>query len=755
MTAPAPSAPHPAPPSRSRSAALRLGRFARSHAAGPLLVFLLCCAFCWKLTLSSQYTWLDSPDTIRMDTPRLQFERTAWHGREFPLWDPHLWCGQPFLGEIVGAACPLNWPLFRLRLHGEDRLTLGLLNWYWVYLHFLAALFAYWLCRDLEASRMASLLGGLVFSFAGFSGLLRWPEVLTGLLMAPLVLLFLLRAVRGRRPWSSAALSGMFLGLAWLSGHHEVPIYLSFTVAALWLYDCASRAAGRLRSAALAGVTAVTAILTSGFQTIPGYEYAKLAVRWTGADHPQTWKEAIPYEVHAQYSLAPSSLADLVLPWFGVHTDAFMGIVLLSLAALAVCLRWREQSVRWLVSISVAGFLLALGGWNLFHGVMYAALPLFGKARSPYRFLSIFLLGAAPLAALGVDALRTHGSSPALRFAGRILLAFGAGVWVLGLVSPALHTPGPNDFLYFAALVSLLFGALLVARQRGAVSGRWIGLAAFGLVFMELAGVSNGIYLDRNPGQRQSFLPELTRFHAAANFLRTQPGPVRVDATDATDAFNFGEWEGLDTLYGFGAGVTSNLISMNWPTVPVQNLLGVGYSFSKHDPRPDQQLVFHDSSGFNIYKNLNAFPRAWVVHQAVRASSLETLNARTLDPAFDARRSVLLLDPPPALESCVDSDPARVDWRTSNTVGLSAHPTCRGMLILSDTWYPGWEATVDGRKVPIYQAYSALRGVVLEAGFHRIEFRYRPASALIGGLMSMIGILSACGVAVWERRRVK
>jgi uncharacterized membrane protein YfhO len=78
------------------------------------------------------------------------------------------------------------------------------------------------------------------------------------------------------------------------------------------------------------------------------------------------------------------------------------------------------------------------------------------------------------------------------------------------------------------------------------------------------------------------------------------------------------------------------------------------------------------------------------------------------------------------------------------------------MLILSDTWYPGWEATVDGRKVPIYQAYSALRGVVLEAGFHRIEFRYRPASALIGGLMSMIGILTACGVVVWElRRRVK
>jgi len=753
VTTPAPSAPVAAPPSRSRFAAVWLARFARSSAAGPLLVLLICCGFCWKLTLSGQYTWIDSPDTVRMDTPRLQFERIAWHGREFPLWDPHLWCGQPFLGEIVGAACPLNWPLFRLRLHGEDRLTLGMLNWYWVYLHFLAALFAYWLCRGLEASRMASLLGGLVFSFAGFSACLRWPEVFTGFLMAPLVLLFLLRAVRGRRPWSSAALSGMFLGLAWLSGHHEVPIYLSFLVAALWLYDCGSRRAGRLRSAALAGVSALAAILTSGFQTIPGYEYASRAVRWTGADHPQTWQETIPYQVHAQYSLAPSSLADLVLPWFGAHTDAFVGFIVLSLALIAVCVRWREPSVRWLASISLAGFLLALGGWNLFHGVLYAVLPLFGKARSPYRFLSIFLLGAAPLAALGLDALRTHGRSPVLRAAGRILLAFGAGVWVLGLLSPSLHTPGPNDFLYFAALVALLFGALLLGRQQGAVSGRSIALAAFGLVFMELAGVSNGIYLDRVPGQRQSFLPELNRFHAAADFLRTQPGPVRVDATEATDAFNFGDWEGLDTLSGFGAGVTSNLFSISWPTVPVQNLLGVGYSFSKHDPRPDQQLVFRDPSGFNIYKNLNAFPRAWIVHRAERASSLDTLNARTLDAAFDAHRSVLLLDPPPDLQSCAETEPVRVNWRTANTVGLSARPSCRGMLIVSDTWYPGWSAAVDGRNVPVYQAYSALRGVVLEAGPHHIEFRYRPASALIGGLMSMIGILCACGLAVWERRR--
>jgi hypothetical protein len=74
-----------------------------------------------------------------MDVPRLQFQRRAWRQyHEFPLWDPYLWCGQPFLGEIVGAAFPLNWPLFWLP--GPDRISLTALNWYFLTLHFLAVL---------------------------------------------------------------------------------------------------------------------------------------------------------------------------------------------------------------------------------------------------------------------------------------------------------------------------------------------------------------------------------------------------------------------------------------------------------------------------------------------------------------------------------------------------------------------------------------------------------------------------------------
>jgi uncharacterized membrane protein YfhO len=91
--------------------------------------------------------------------------------------------------------------------------------------------------------------------------------------------------------------------------------------------------------------------------------------------------------------------------------------------------------------------------------------------------------------------------------------------------------------------------------------------------------------------------------------------------------------------------------------------------------------------------------------------------------------------------------------RTLNSVVVEAHAACRGLLVLADTWYPGWTATIDNRGVPIYQAYLALRGVVVERGTHRVEFRFRPLSVSIGTVMSALGVIGACAIVLWDRRR--
>jgi hypothetical protein len=305
--------------------------------------------------------------------------------------------------------------------------------------------------------------------------------------------------------------------------------------------------------------------------------------------------------------------------------------------------------------------------------------------------------------------------------------------------------------LAMLGLIALLFTAVLFARQNGSLSNRFVILSVMALAFVELGNVSSAFFRDRTPVQPESFLPNLSQFRDIADFLRHQPGLARVNASEGTGAFNFGDWEGIDTLTGFGAGVTKNLFSLDWPSVRTQNLLAVTYTLSKQPPRSDQQLVFQGTSGVNVLRNVDALPRVRLVHHIEAASSVKELANRVNDASFDARNNALMLGPGPALQSCAGEEQAHISRRTANSAAIDATLTCRGMLILADTWYPGWIATVDGRPAPVYQPYLALRGVVLERGDHHVEFHYQPASALIGAMMSVIGILGACALALWDR----
>ncbi len=67
------------------------------------------------------------------------------------------------------------------------------------------------------------------------------------------------------------------------------------------------------------------------------------------------------------------------------------------------------------------------------------------------------------------------------------------------------------------------------------------------------------------------------------------------------------------------------------------------------------------------------------------------------------------------------------------------------VVILTDTFFPGWSATVDGKRAKIERAYGVVRGVVVESGsFHTIEMRYRPVSVYLGAALSLL----ACGIVI-------
>jgi hypothetical protein len=464
----------------------------RWRTTGALFVLLaLTAGFYWKLTISHEWTFLESPDQANMVRPWLDFEAREFHAGRFPLWDPYEWAGHTLIGQVQpGITNPLNWILFAMPLR-DGHIPVTTLHWYWVLIHWLGAVFCYVLCRDLEASYTASVLGGCIFALAGFVGHTNWPQILMCSIWIPLVLLFFARVARGRRAPVSAALCGAALGMAFLSGYHVVPTFTAVLLGAMWLVYVALdwRRPARWGHAA---IFAAVWLLVSAVQVLPAIEYAKQSLRWAGAPEPLRWGQPVPYDVHAQYSLGWPSVGGIVLPGISLHANPHVGFVAVLLALTTLWYRRRDACVRWFAFVAAGGLLLALGKDFPLYWLIYRFVPMVEKAREPAMAIVICQTGIAVLAALGADVLRR-------------------------------------------------------AWRR-----EWVAILALGLFLVE--AVYDAPYLARfdRPG---SYTGLIRGESDIAEFLKSQPGWFRVDFDDNDVPYNFGDLYGIEQFGGVGASL--------------------------------------------------------------------------------------------------------------------------------------------------------------------------------------------------------
>ena len=125
---------------------------------------------------------------------------------------------------------------------------------------------------------------------------------------------------------------------------------------------------------------------------------------------------------------------------------------------------------------------------------------------------------------------------------------------------------------------------------------------------------------------------------------------------------------------------------------------------------------------------------------------------RVQDPAFDFRTTVSLPYAAPPLDTCA-GDQVRVVRHAANRVTIQAQMACRGIVILGDSFYPGWRAKVDGQAAEIHPAFGVIRGVVVEAGAHEIDMRYLPTSFVGGGALTLLGLVAVLGVRLNMSRK--
>lgn len=198
-------------------------------------------------------------------------------------------------------------------------------------------------------------------------------------------------------------------------------------------------------------------------------------------------------------------------------------------------------------------------------------------------------------------------------------------------------------------------------------------------------------------------------------------------------------------------------------TSPLLNLLNARYIIIPNEAvgsRPREDIltllalypeVFRNES-VRVLENPNAMPRAWLVHEAIALPD-EQIASYIARPEFDPATTVVLGSESPPLSMAVPSDPSlesvTIVSYEEDTIVLNVTAAADGAVVLSETYDEGWHATVDGRKVPVEEAYGVIRAIPVAAGSHEVVLTYDPWSLRLGFYLSLAAAALSLGVVAW------
>jgi hypothetical protein len=195
------------------------------------------------------------------------------------------------------------------------------------------------------------------------------------------------------------------------------------------------------------------------------------------------------------------------------------------------------------------------------------------------------------------------------------------------------------------------------------------------------------------------------------------------------------------------------------PRAAAYDLLNARYLVSLHEMEfPDNadvpQLV-GQQDGVWVYERLTALPAAWLVHQVEvhdEGAILDRINAPDFDPT-----SVVLLESSSTCDLGEAAGAAEVQLyrRGNNRVEVTVDTDTAGVLVLSQVFYPGWRAELNGEPVQLLQADYVLQGLCVPAGQHNVTLSFAPGSLRVGAGITLLSLLLVAwaGFALWRARR--
>jgi hypothetical protein len=700
---------------------------------------------------------------------RAYASRSLHHG-SVPLWNPYSACGMPFLANDQSSVLsPANFLLSAL-LPPEQAQTLFAL------LTLLAAcLFTYGLSRALGSAPVGGVLAGLTFGFGGFIFIwLGYPLAATAAWFP--ALLWATHTLMGRPTLPKAALVALIIGAQFLAGHLSTSVHmLGFWVIFVGYEAVARRHGARRRALALAGLALLLGSGLAAPQLLPTGEYFGLSTirgkgrsRWAADSTGQSLRKGLLGDAWFLRNLAATEVGLLFAPelrgnpafndyrptaGYGNYAERASYIGALALIALvAGALRLPVPGYRRFFTIAAWAFLAILLHLPVLNLTIY--LPVLRFA-APQRLRFAFTLCASVVLALTVTGWLSASGRDKRRLRGA-LLAGGALVAALGAAGALLA------WFHLASGLSRLGVGSAFVRSAKVFVPPTATVAAVGMLLRGRRSLVAGLVLVTvadlftfaarwQPTARpEHVLPPVAMARRLGHARITGPPAVlRPDLavaygiydTRAYDPMAVGRYVTLvEALHGATPGSRPWLVLGPQERLPaLERLTSAAYTWRRGD---DGVPALERISG--------SLPRAYIAARVRPSTSRQALIALAagLDPS-----ETTLTEGPSRPPQHVSRGPATIIADRPNHVMVRG--TGPGLLVLTDVYYPGWRATVNGRAAGILPANYAFRGVEVSEGQSDVGFTYEPASYRIGlflGLTSLAITLAIAGAALPLRR---
>jgi hypothetical protein len=665
-----------------------------------------------------------------------------------PLWDDTVAGGRPLAGD-PGAIWLYPFDLVFLLL--PPALAFAWFDLLHIWIGGLGA--TLFMRKGLGLSLPAALLGGCAFMLSpkfiahlagGHLGLVA------SLAWLPWVLLGVARAATGDFRGSLLAAAALALQMP---GHIQVTFYSAWLalVFAAWQL-LAEIGLPRLRWRMLAAIAAI----------LPAFIALSAALLFP-------LLELLPYSSRQGFSLQDASWYSLPVWLLGTVLSPagfqfpewvlYPGAVPILLAVLGLSAPRRRQAAFW-AGVVLFALVYALGPATPLFPLLQR-LPGFAQLRVPPRAWLIGCFAASVLAAHGADFVSRPG------FCGLVvhqrwlrllaLVVYGAEA-TAALAIPWLSQTS-SHYLWGTLATSLAALGLLYVACRRRLPARWLATGLLGLTLLELAPLARS-FMSPMP------VDPLVSPSPIVQFLAGQPGAWRVYSTSAQLpyaaaaaagiesaegllAFQIGHYVELANLAAgcqvetYGTGVPPCLTSEGGeaarlparPDPALLGLLNVRYVLSDGDlPASDFNPVFF-AAGQTLYENRRGLPRAFVVFQARQLPDQSAVLAAL--PSIDPAALALLAGQNLHLNLTSAGEgrsyvTANITARTSSTFTVSLTLDIPGLLVVSRTWLPGWQAWIDGLPTQVERVDYALQGVFLPAGSHTVYFAYHPLGWRLG-----------------------